>query len=86
MKILFNFFVRLFLAFLAAKFLLGILGGGSPEILSGVTLFLVLLSYLVKVLELYYQRSWQSKMAELGWRAARVLIGLNQLNDKRPRS
>jgi hypothetical protein len=82
MKILFNFSVRLLLAFLAAKFLLGILGGGGLEALVGLSLCVVLLIYLVKFLESYYLRSWQSKMAELGWRAARFLIGLNQLKDK----
>jgi hypothetical protein len=86
MKILFNLFIRLFLAFLAAKFLLALLGGGSPATLLGLSLFLVGLTYLIKLLENYYQRTWQSKMAELGWRVARFLIGLNQLGDKRPRS
>ncbi len=83
MKTLFNVFVRLLLAFLLAKFLLGILGGGSPVALLGLSLFLVLLSYLIKLLENYYQRTWQSKMAELGWRVARFLIGLNQLGDRK---
>ena len=83
MKILFNVFVRLLLAFLVAKFLLGLLGGGSPAALLGLSLFLVGLTYLVKFLENYYQRTWQSKMAELGWLVARFLIGLNQLGDRR---
>jgi hypothetical protein len=86
MNILFNLFIRLFLAFLAAKFILSLLGDGSPAILLALSLFLVGLTYLVKFLENYYQRTWQSKMAELGWRVARFLIGLNQLDDKRPRS
>jgi hypothetical protein len=85
MKILFNFFVRLLLAFIAARFLLRALGGGSPESLLGLSLFIVLLTYLIKLLEIYYQRSWQSKLAELGWWAARFLIGLNQLKDQGPR-
>jgi hypothetical protein len=83
MKFVFNLFIRLFLAFLAAKLLLGLLGRGSPETLLGLALGLVGLSYLIKFLEIYYQRTWQSKMAELGWRAARFLIGLNQLGDSR---
>ena len=83
MKFLFNLFIRLLLAFLAAKFLLSLLGGGSPATLLGLALFLVGLTYLVKFLENYYQRTWQSKMAELGWRVARFLIGLNQLNDRK---
>jgi hypothetical protein len=86
MKILFNVFVRLFVAFLAARFLLGWLGIGSPEALLGLALGLVGLSYLIKVLESYYQRTWQSKMAELGWRLARGLIGLNQVKDRGRRS
>ncbi len=85
MKILFNLSIRLLLAFLVAKFLLGILGGGSPETLLGLSLFLVGLTYLIKLLEIYYKRSWQSKMAELGWRVARFLIGLNQLKDSKRR-
>ncbi len=80
MKIIFNLFVRLLLAFLAAKFLLSLLGGGSPAILLGLSLFLVGLTYLIRFLEKYYQRTWQSKMAEVGWRVARFLIGLNQLH------
>jgi hypothetical protein len=83
MKFLFNLFVRLLLAFLAAKFLLSLLGGGSPAILLGLALILVGLTYLIKFLENYYQRTWQSKMAELGWRVARFLIGLNQVGDRK---
>ena len=83
MKFLFNLFVRLLLAFLLAKFLLGFLGGGSPAILLGLALILVGLTYLVKFLENYYQRTWQSKMAELGWRVARFLIGLNQVGKRK---
>jgi hypothetical protein len=80
MKIIFNLFVRLFLAFLAAKFLLSLMGGGSPAILLGLALILAGLTYLIKFLENYYQRTWQSKMADWGWRLARFLIGLNQLH------
>ena len=83
MKYLFNLFIRLLLAFLAAKFLLGLFGGGSPTALLGLALILVGLTYLVKFLETYYQRTWQSKVAELGWRAARFLIGLNQLEHRK---
>jgi hypothetical protein len=83
MKIIFNLFVRLLLAFLTAKFLLSLLGGGSPAILLGLALILVGLTYLVRFLENYYQRTWQSKLAELGWRVARFLIGLNQLGDRK---
>ena len=79
MKFLFNLAIRLFLAFLVAKFMLGLLGGGSPATLLGLALSLVGLTYLVKFLEAYYQRTWQSKMAEIGWKVARFFIGLNQL-------
>jgi hypothetical protein len=82
MKILFNLSVRLLLAFLAAKFLLSLLGGGSPATLLGLALILVGLTYLVKFLENYYQCTWQSKMAELGWRVARFLIGLNRIDHR----
>ncbi len=83
MKFFFNLAIRLFLAFLVAKFMLGLLGGGSPATLFGLALCLVGLTYLVKFLETYYQRTWQSKMAELGWRLARFLIGLNQLEHRK---
>jgi hypothetical protein len=83
MKFLFNLFVRLLLAFLVAKFLLGFLGWSSPATLLGLSLFLVGLTYLVRFLENYYQRTWQGKMAELGWRVARFLIGLNQVGDRK---
>jgi hypothetical protein len=80
MQIIFNLSIRLFLAFLAAKLLLSLLGGGSPVMLLGFALSLVGLSYLVSFLENYYQRTWQSKMADLGWKVARFLIGLNQVD------
>jgi hypothetical protein len=83
MKFLFNLTIRLFLAFLVAKFMLGFLGGGSPASLLGLALGLVGLTYLIKFLETYYQRTWQSKMAELGWSLARFLIGLNQLDHRK---
>ena len=82
MKFLFNLAIRLLVAFLMAKFILGLLGGGSPAALLGLALGLMGLTYLVKFLETYYQRTWQSKMAELGWRLARFLIGLNQLDHR----
>jgi hypothetical protein len=83
MKFLFNLFIRLLLAFLVSKFILGLFGGGSPIPLLGLTLILLGLTYLVKFLETYYQRTWQSKMADLGWRAARFLIGLNQVKHRK---
>jgi hypothetical protein len=83
MKILFNLSIRFLLAFLVAKFLLSLLGGGDPAALLGLALLLVGLTYLVKFLEKYYQRTWQSKMAEVGWRFARFLIGLNQLGGRK---
>ena len=85
MKFIFNLSLRLLLAFLTVKFLLGIFGGGSPAMLLGGALSLVGLSYLITYLEQYYQRTWHSKAAELGWKVARFLIGLNQLKDKKPR-
>lgn len=83
MQIIFNLSIRLFLAFLAAKLLLSLLGGGSPVMLLGFTLSLVGLSYLVSFLENYYQRTWQSKVADLGWKVARFLIGLNQVDRRK---
>ena len=86
MKFVFNLFIRLFLAFIVAKLALNLLGGGSPAALLGLAAALVGLTYLIAFLEAYYQRTWQSKVAEWGWRAARFLIGLNQLGDRKPRS
>lgn len=83
MKFLFDLFIRLLLAFLAAKFTLSLWGGGSPAALLGFATLLVGLTYLVKFLETTYQRTWQSKVAELGWRCARFLIGLNQINHRK---
>lgn len=85
MNLIFSICIRFFVAFLAAKLLLGWLGWGSPEALLGLAAGLAGLSYVVKVLEAYYQRTWQSKTAELGWRVARWLIGLNQVKDRQPR-
>jgi len=79
---LFKLAIRGFLAFLAAKLLLGLLGGGSPALLLALALALTGLTYLIAWLERYYQRTWQSKAAQLGWRLARFLIGLNQVDDK----
>lgn len=89
MKTVFNFFLRLFLALLVAKceeVFFGIMGGDGLENLLVVTAFFVSLSYLVTYLEHHYHRAWHDKMAELGWRVARFLIGLNQLKDKPPRT
>ena len=81
MTLLFAFAIRLLLAFLAAKLILGLLGGGSPALLLGLALALTGLTYLVAGLERFYQRTWQSQAAELGWRLARFLIGLNQVKN-----
>jgi uncharacterized membrane protein len=83
MKFLFDLFIRLFVAFLAAKLALGLVGGGSAAALLGLAAVLVALTYLIKFLETYYQRTWQSKVAELGWRCARFLIGLNQIQHRK---
>ncbi len=83
---LFNLALRLFLAFLAAKLLLNLLGGGSPAMLLGLALGLVGLTYVIAWLERLYQHSWQSKVAELGWRLARFCIGLNQVDQRPPRN
>jgi hypothetical protein len=83
MKFIFNFAIRLFLALLLAKVSLNLLGGGSPAALLGLAVCLVGLTYLVTFLEAYYQRTWQSKVAEIGWKVARFLIGLNQLQNRK---
>jgi hypothetical protein len=40
---------------------------------------LVDLTYLVKFLEAYYQRTWQNKVAEIGWKVSRFFIGPNRV-------
>jgi hypothetical protein len=83
MKFLFNLCIRLLLAFLAAKFFLDLAGGSSAAALLGLAAVLVGLTYLISFLETYYQRTWQSKFAELGWRCARFFIGLNQIKHRK---
>ncbi|MGQ9921223.1 MAG: hypothetical protein ACUVRZ_07805 [Desulfobacca sp.] len=85
MTLLFAFAIRLLFAFFAAKLLLGLLGSGSPALLLALALALTGLTYLISWLERGYERTWQSKAAELGWRLARFLIGLNQIKDQRGR-
>jgi hypothetical protein len=82
MQFLFSFAIRVLLAFLAVKLLLGLLGGGNPALFLGLTLALTGLTYLIAWLERSYQRTWQGQAAALGWRLARFLIGLNRVNKK----
>jgi hypothetical protein len=84
MSSLFRFSVRLLGAFLVAKFLLGLLGADTPQVILGFSLLLVFLTYLFDWLDRYYQGAWRRALspAEIGWRMARFLIGMNQLPNR----
>ncbi|MCL6620933.1 MAG: hypothetical protein K6T55_02425 [Syntrophobacterales bacterium] len=84
-RILFPFAVRLFLSFLAAKFLLGLLGVGSPRALLLLSLALVGNIYLFDLLDRYYEGAWRRALSprELGWRAARLSVWLNRVRRRR---
>ena len=77
MKILFGFFLRLLAAFLLVKVVLGAPGAGTPALLLGGALVLVLLSYLWG----WWHRSRTAE--DLDWYVARLLIKLNQLPEKK---
>ncbi len=85
MNFLFHFALRLFLAFLTAKFFLSLLGGGSPALLLILALSLTGLSYGLAWLNRRYRLTWHRQAAALGWRLARFLISLNLLQDPRSR-
>ncbi len=59
MKKLFGFFFRLFIAFVAAKFILGHLGLDIPVYLMGLTALLVANTYLFDFLEYSSQGVWR---------------------------
>lgn len=86
--ILFKLCLRFFGAFLAAKFLLVILGGDTPEMLLGLSLFLVLLTYFFDLLDRHWQGALRRalKPAAIGWLAARMLIRMNVVEPPQERS
>jgi hypothetical protein len=59
MRRLFGFFLRFFIAFVAAKFILGHLGADAPVYLVGLTALLVANTYLFDFLEYYNQGVWR---------------------------
>ncbi len=63
MKRLFGFFLRLFIAFVAAKLLLGHLGLDTPKYLVGLALVLVANTYVFDFLEYYHRGSWRRLLA-----------------------
>jgi hypothetical protein len=63
MKRVFGFFLRLFIAFAAAKLLLGHLGLDTPKYLIGLALLLVLNTYVFDFLEYYHQGAWRRLLA-----------------------
>jgi hypothetical protein len=72
MKRIFSFFIRLFVAFLASKLFLGLLGADTPASLLGFSVLLVLGTYALEI--------WGAK---IGWMVARLLISMNQLPSRR---
>jgi hypothetical protein len=63
MKRVFGFFLRLFVAFVAAKLLLGHLGLDTPKYLMGLALVLVANTYVFDFLEYYHQGAWRRLLA-----------------------
>ncbi len=88
MKILFSFFVRFFVAFLVAKFILGLLGAASPERLLVLTFVLLCNTYLFDLLDWYYDGVWRRSLnpRELGWLCTRLSVMLNAVRRKVPKS
>lgn len=63
MKRVFGFFLRLFIAFVAAKLLLGRLGVDTPAYLLGLALLLLANTYVFDFLEYYHQGAWRRLVA-----------------------
>ncbi len=85
MSILFRAMLRLFVAFLAAQLVLGLLGGATLQGLLGFSLSFVLLWYAFDVLDWYFDGAVRRALSpqNLGWRLARFLIGLNVVEPPR---
>lgn len=85
MKALFTLALRFFGCFVAAKFLLGLLGMGTAQALLLMTCVLVANLYLFDLLDWYYGGSWRRALApkELGWLMTRLSVWLNRV---RPQS
>ncbi len=84
---LFKFSIRFFAAFLAAKFLLVILGADTPGMLLGLSLFLVLLTYFFDLLDRHWQGALRRALqpAAIGWLVARMLIRMNVVEPPKER-
>ena len=74
MKLVFTFFVRLFIAFLAAKVLLHALGTDRPSHLVALTLALLVNTYLFDYLECREEGAWRRSLSpeETGWLVAKA--------------
>lgn len=59
MNLTFSFFLRLFIAFVAAKLILGHLEADTPAYLLGLTLLLVANTYLFDLLEYWHREGWR---------------------------
>ncbi|MEJ5330851.1 MAG: hypothetical protein WHT07_11940 [Desulfobaccales bacterium] len=86
MKTLFTLALRFFACFVAAKFLLGLLGEGSAGALLLLTSLLVANLYLFDLLDWYYEGAWRRALTpkELGWLMTRLTVWLNRVRG-RPR-
>jgi hypothetical protein len=63
MKRVFGFFLRLLIAFVAAKLILGRLNLDTPKYLIGLALLLVLNTYVFDFLEYYHEGAWRRLLA-----------------------
>ena len=72
MKKTFGFFIRLLVAFLVSKIILGALGADTPVWLLGLAMVLVAGSYFLE--------RWGER---IDWVVARLLIKMNQLPSRR---
>lgn len=84
MKVPFSLALRVFGCFLAAKFLLSLLGAGSAASLLLLTSLLVVNLYLFDLLDWYYEGAWRRALTprELSWRLTRLLVRLNRVRQR----
>jgi hypothetical protein len=64
MRLIFGFALRFFIAFVAAKLILGHLGADTPGYLVALTLVFVANTYLFDFLEYYHRGRWRHQPAD----------------------
>jgi hypothetical protein len=86
MKTMFSFFVRLFISFLVAKFILDLWGAATPGRLMGLSLVFLSNTYLFDLLDWYYEGAWRRALrpGELGWLMTRLSVMVNTLRRRPP--